>query len=59
MDSVIAYAWRFLRPDGSPTSVVLTLHDPNDGKVVALVRAAAERHGVQLEPLQLDEVPAA
>jgi hypothetical protein len=52
----IAYAWRVIREDGSPTSIVVTLADDADARVVSLVRSAAERSGVLLEPIQLDQL---
>jgi len=53
----VRYAWRVVRADGSPTAVTLHLEDESDGLVVALVQAAAEKHGIRLEPIELEPPP--
>ena len=52
----ILYAWRVLRSDGKPTSIVITLSDTQDASVVAAVHRAAQLNGVELEALPLDEI---
>lgn len=52
----IKYAWRVLRPNGTPSSVIVTLVDVQDSPTVNLIRTAAERHGVVLEPLPIEQV---
>lgn len=52
----ILYAWRVLRSDGSPSSIIVTLSDAQDASVVAAVHEAARANDVQLEPLPLDDL---
>jgi len=51
----VKYAWRVLHHD-LPTSIVVTLGNAADAHVASLVRAAAEKNGVVLEPIEPDEL---
>ncbi len=49
----LQYAWRVLDRDGRPTAIVIVLDDDADELIVELVRAAAKRQDVTLEPLSV------